>query len=95
MRGRYLGLSDFGDEAVELCAIAGHPLRKVRQIVHDAPLSLDAEFAALYPDFARPSIAPERLIQASLLQILFAIRSAAAAYGADGLPLAARVVRPA
>ncbi|WP_116599999.1 IS5 family transposase [Primorskyibacter marinus] len=53
----------------------GHPLRKVRQIVNDALSSLDAEFAVLYTDFCRPSIAPERLIRASLLQILFSIRS--------------------
>ncbi|HEX9857164.1 MAG TPA: IS5 family transposase, partial [Paracoccaceae bacterium] len=36
---------------------------------------LDAEFEALYADFGRPSIAPERLIRASLLQILFSVRS--------------------
>ena len=54
---------------------AGHPLRKIRRIVNDALASLDAEFDALYTDFGRPSIAPERLIRASLLQILFSIRS--------------------
>lgn len=54
---------------------AGHPLRKIRQIVNDALASLDAEFDALYTDFGRPSIAPERLIRASLLQILFSVRS--------------------
>ncbi len=54
---------------------SGHPLRKIRQIVNDALASLDAEFDALYTDFGRPSIAPERLIRASLLQILFSIRS--------------------
>ncbi|GHH06241.1 IS5-like element ISPha2 family transposase [Pseudodonghicola xiamenensis] len=53
----------------------GHPLHKIRQIVNDALTSLDAEFDALYTDFGRPSIAPERLIRASLLQILFSIRS--------------------
>lgn len=54
---------------------AGHPLHKIRQIVNDALTSLDTEFDALYTDFGRPSIAPERLIRASLLQILFSIRS--------------------
>lgn len=54
---------------------AVHPLRKVRQIVNDALTSLDADFDALYTDFGRPSIAPERLIRASLIQILFSIRS--------------------
>jgi hypothetical protein len=54
---------------------ARHPLRKIRQVVNDALVSLDAEFAALYADLGRPSIAPERLVRASLLQILFSIRS--------------------
>jgi transposase len=54
---------------------AQHPLRKIRQVVNDALVGLDAEFAALYVNFGRPSIAPERLIRASLLQILFSVRS--------------------
>jgi transposase len=54
---------------------ARHPLRKIRQVVNEALASLDAEFAALYTDFGRPSIPPERLIRASLIQILFSIRS--------------------
>lgn len=54
---------------------ARHPLRKIRQVVNDALASLDADFEALYTDFGRPSIAPERLIRAGLLQILFSVRS--------------------
>lgn len=54
---------------------ARHPLRTIRQVVNEALASLDAEFEALYTDFGRPSIAPERLIRASLLQILFSVRS--------------------
>lgn len=54
---------------------ARHPLRKIRQVVNDALASLDSDFEALYIDFGRPSIAPERLIRASLLQILFSVRS--------------------
>ena len=54
---------------------ARHPLRKIRQVVNEALASLDAEFEALYTDFGRPSIAPERLIRASLIQILFSVRS--------------------
>ena len=54
---------------------ARHPLRKIRQVVNDALASLDAEFEELYTDFGRPSIAPERLIRASLIQILFSVRS--------------------
>ena len=52
-----------------------HPLRKIRQVVNDALASLDAEFEVLYTAFGRPSIPPERLIRASLLQILFSVRS--------------------
>ncbi|MCC1495124.1 IS5 family transposase [Cognatishimia sp. F0-27] len=52
-----------------------NPLRKIRQVVNDALASLDAEFEALYTDFDRPSIPPERLICANLLQILFSVRS--------------------
>jgi len=51
-----------------------HPLRKIRQVVNDALASLDADFKALYTDFGRPSIPPERLIRAGLLQILFSVR---------------------
>ena len=38
-------------------------------------VSLDEDFDRLYVDFGRPSIPPERLIRASLIQILFSIRS--------------------
>ena len=52
-----------------------HPLRQVRRIVDDALASLDAEFDRLYSAEGRPSIAPERLLRASLIQILFSVRS--------------------
>ena len=52
-----------------------HPLRKIRAVVNDALRSLDAEFDRLYAGEGRPSIAPERLIRASLLQILYSTRS--------------------
>ena len=54
---------------------ARHPLRKVRRIVNDALAGLDAEFDRLCSAEGRPSIAPERLLRASLIQILFSIRS--------------------
>jgi len=44
-------------------------------VVNQAPASLGAEFDRLYIDFGRPSIAPECLIRASLLQIPFSVRS--------------------
>ena len=52
-----------------------HPLRKIRQIVNDALASLDADFARLYSSEGRPSIAPEKLLRASLLQAFFSVRS--------------------
>ena len=54
---------------------ARHPLRQVKRIVDDALVSLDAEFAQLYAAEGRPSIPPERLMRASLIQILFSVRS--------------------
>ena len=53
---------------------ARHPLRKIRQVVNDALASLDADFDRLYSAEGRPSIAPERLIRAGLIQILFSVR---------------------
>jgi transposase len=53
---------------------AKHPLRKIRQLVNDVLVSLDAEFAKLSA-FGRESIPPERLLRALLLQALFTIRS--------------------
>jgi transposase/IS5 family transposase len=52
-----------------------HPLRKIRELVNAALAVLDAEFAKLYSADGRPSIAPERLLRAALIQILFSIRS--------------------
>jgi transposase len=54
---------------------AKHPLRKIRQIVNDVLQSLDGEFAGLYAVDGRPSIPPERLLRASLLQAFYTIRS--------------------
>ena len=54
---------------------AGHPLRKIREFVNAALAALDAAFAELYSADGRPSIAPERLLRAALIQILFSIRS--------------------
>ena len=54
---------------------ARHSLRKVRQVVNVALASLDADFDRLYSVEGRPSIAPERLLRASLVLILFSVRS--------------------
>lgn len=54
---------------------ARHPLRKIKAVVDLALITLDADFNRLYAGDGRPSIAPERLLRAALIQILFSIRS--------------------
>lgn len=55
---------------------AGHPLRTIRAIANAALAALTGEFAQLYPPrLGRPSIAPERLLRAMLLQVFYGIRS--------------------
>lgn len=54
---------------------SGHPLRAMRDLVNPALVVLDAQFTALYKETGRPSIAPERLLRAILLQLLYSIRS--------------------
>lgn len=52
------------------------PLRVVREIVNAALVGMDGDFAVLYPPgLGRPSIAPERLLRAMLLQAFYGIRS--------------------
>jgi len=52
-----------------------HPLRTIRVIVNEALAELSGEFAKLYAPIGRPSIAPERLLRALLLQAFYSIRS--------------------
>jgi transposase len=52
-----------------------HPLRAIRQIANEALVLLEREFAALYSPIGRPSIAPEKLPRATLLQAFYSIRS--------------------
>ena len=52
-----------------------HPLRPIRQLVDAALAGLSARFDRLYATTGRPSIPPEKLLRALLLQILYSIRS--------------------
>jgi transposase len=52
-----------------------HPLRPIGKIVEAALGALSAEFEKLYAKFGRPSIAPEKLLRASLLQAFYSVRS--------------------
>ncbi len=52
-----------------------HPLRPIRNMVNQALAELAGEFQAMYSREGRPSIAPEKLLRALLLQVLYTIRS--------------------
>ena len=53
-----------------------HPLRPIREIANAALADLSEDFATLYPPkLGRPSIPPERLLRAMLLQAFYGIRS--------------------
>ena len=52
-----------------------HPLRLIREIVNDVLGSLSSEFETLYSHMGRPSIPPEKLLRALLLQVFYSIRS--------------------
>ena len=54
---------------------ADHPLRTIRGIVNDVLAGLSGEFEALYSHTGRPSIAPEKLLRALLMQAFYTIRS--------------------
>ena len=52
-----------------------HPLRAIRSLTEAALVSLSSDFAGLYSGIGRPSIAPEMLLRAMLLQAFYSIRS--------------------
>jgi transposase len=54
---------------------AGHPLRRVREITDRLLVELSGLFDQMYSTMGRPSIAPEKLLRALLLQVLYTVRS--------------------
>src|ERR1700704_414873 len=54
---------------------AAHPLRKIRRLVRDVLGDMSRSFARLYAKEGRPSVAPEQLLSALLIQVLYGIRS--------------------
>ena len=52
-----------------------HPLRTIRTIVNEALASLDGRFGEIYSEIGRPSIPPEQLLRAMLLQAFYSVRS--------------------
>ena len=52
-----------------------HPLRAIRRLVDGALEALSGDFAKLYAKLGRPSIPPEKLLRALLLQAFYSVRS--------------------
>ena len=52
-----------------------HPLRAIRSLADAALGKLSGRFDALYSSTGRPSIVPEMLLRATLLQVFFSVRS--------------------
>jgi len=76
MRGVAEGTSQlFSYVDIEDRVPADHPLRAVRLLVEEVLEGLSREFSKLYSHTGRPSIPPEQLLKASLLQAFFTVRS--------------------
>src|SRR5271166_2901449 len=54
---------------------ADHPLRPIRTMVDVVLKGLSRSFQRMYVDWGRPSIPPEKLLRALLLQVLYTVRS--------------------
>ena len=52
-----------------------HPLRVIRKMVDEVLQSMAKEFDGMYAKTGRPSVPPERLLRAALLQIFYSVRS--------------------
>ncbi|GHV96789.1 DDE transposase [Spirochaetia bacterium] len=76
MRGQDISQGEmFSYRTLEERIPQDHPLRKLRVLVDGVLSQLQRDFSALYKGTGRRSIPPERLLRASLLQMLYSIRS--------------------
>ena len=76
MRGTFVDQGGlFSYIAPEARVPATHPLRKIRQLVRDVLGELTRSLGRLYASEGRPSIPPEQLLSALLLQVFYGIRS--------------------
>ena len=71
--GRQAGM--FSYVSPEQRVPADHPLRPIREMTDEVLRHLSPRFARLYAKTGRPSIAPEKLLRALLLQVLYSVRS--------------------
>src|SRR5512139_3285042 len=60
---------------IEARVPSSHPLRVIRDLANEALATLAGEFSALYASTGWPSIPPEKLLRAMLLQAFYSIRS--------------------
>ena len=65
----------FSYRSIEDRIPADHPLRAMRRLVDPLLVALSPRFRRLYSAIGRPSIPPEQLLRALLLQVLYTIRS--------------------
>src|SRR5271155_5846479 len=76
MRGRFVDQGGlFSYIAPEARVPVNHPLRKIRELVRDVLGELTRSLGRLYASEGRPSIPPEQLLSALLLQVFYGIRS--------------------
>src|SRR5437764_9258126 len=76
MRGaEYEQSSMFSYISAERRVPKDHPLRAIRTVADAALKELDQRFEGMYAAMGRPSIPPERLLRALLLQVLYTVRS--------------------
>lgn len=76
MRGRSGSVDElFSFVRLEERVPADHPLRVIRMLADEALAGLSGRFSALYAHTGRPSIPPEMLLRATLLQALYSVRS--------------------
>ena len=76
MRGRFVDQGGlFSYVSPEARVPANHPLRKIRELVRDVLNGLNRRLGKLYASEGRPSIPPEQLLSALLIQVFYGIRS--------------------
>ena len=76
MRGEKSGQSGaFSYVSLEERVPSDHPLRSIRRMTDEVFEKLSPAFDELYSKTGRPSIPPERLLRALLLQVLYTVRS--------------------
>src|SRR5215213_7834575 len=65
----------FSYVSVEERVPTDHPLRAIRKVVDEVLQTMTGEFEGMYAKTGRPSVPPERLLKAALLQIFYSVRS--------------------